>query len=162
MARKVGSDSPTADARMIGKDDFLKLIGRRKNIKRTISEKTGELGGLIADAVENKNLHKKMFGWIAQLDGMPAEKREEALACFELYTEYAATKWEDAPNMLDESGADKKGAGAKRKAKGKGKNGSADKGVTAKAEDEKDLRPRHLKQPGATVSSLDDARNKLN
>lgn len=55
---KPKTDSPTADAHIIGKEDFLKLMKRVKSEESKAAEARGNMGDLIASAVENKNLHK--------------------------------------------------------------------------------------------------------
>lgn len=120
----------------IPRDTFLSLMRRCKSPENKIAEYRGELGGIIADAVEHKNLHKKAFSWARQLQRMDGVKLGEFLFHFDLYREYLDVDKAAAADMLeDRKRRDKEAAeeakAEKAAAKAAKKNGKDDAGAKA-------------------------------
>jgi hypothetical protein len=112
MARVVplrGGDSDSGDGgdkttarKTIGERDFQTLVKKCKSSTATMAAERGSLGGLIADAVEHKYLHKGAFGIFRRLDAMNAYKRAELLFHLDVYRERA--KWDTTDMFEDRSG----------------------------------------------------------
>lgn len=92
----------TSTSQAIARDTFLTLMRRCKSPENKIAEYRGELGGIIADAVEHKNLHKKAFSWARQLQRMEGVKLGEFLFHFDLYREYLEVDKQAAADMLED------------------------------------------------------------
>ncbi len=88
---------------------------------------------LIRNAVDSDNLHSGAFSWIMKLRKMDPVKRNEFLFHFDVYCEREKFAREDLLPDRAEAGA-----------------------AAAGGDDDEDLRPRHLKQPGASVTSAVD------
>ena len=71
----------------IGVEDLKNLFRRCKSWKKQGSEITGQIGGAIANAAENKNLDKKAFSIVRGLANMTEQKRLTTLACLDYYIE---------------------------------------------------------------------------
>lgn len=80
---------------------LLALLKTAKRVGEKMSGLSGELGAAVANAVEHKNLHRKAFSIIKQLDRMPPEKLAEFKAHFDHYWDKAGLeeRVKDAPRM---------------------------------------------------------------
>jgi hypothetical protein len=82
----------TGAHKAIGVRDFEALVRKCTATKSSMDTERATLGGLIADACENKHLHKGAFGIFRRLDSMDEYKRAELLFHLDLYRERA--KWD--------------------------------------------------------------------
>lgn len=76
---------PSEVMKMIAEKDFTTLLRRCASLKKQNQSVSGEMGQLIGNAVENKNLDRKAFGIIRNLLAMPEQKMATTLACFDYY-----------------------------------------------------------------------------
>ncbi len=114
----------------IKQTEYDKLVGKVANANSTMDTARERKSELIADAVENNNLHKTAFAWVMKLRKMDPVKRNELLFHFEVMCDYEKFARED---LLDDRAAE-----------------SGDEGEPDEA---KDLRPRHLRQPNASAAA---------
>jgi hypothetical protein len=132
------ADKPKADDQTssvaINKGEYDTLVGKVANANTAMDNARTRKSELIADAVSGKNLHKGAFAWVMKLRKMDPVKRNEYLFHFDVMCGYEKFARED---LLDD-----------RKA-------PADEGddIPDPPDDQEDLRPRHLRQPGASVTS---------
>lgn len=101
-------------AQQIGVEDFKNLVRRCAARKKQTAEISGEIGKLVANAVENKNLDRVAFGMFRKLDSMSVEKLATTLACLDYYIEIGELeeKIEKAPALpiaRQEAGEKEKG-----------------------------------------------------
>lgn len=87
--------------RMIGVDDFRKLVKRCNTLKKQAGDAASEMGGLISNASENKHLDKVAFSIFRRLDRMDVQKLATTLACFDFYRDIGGLdeRVEDAPAL---------------------------------------------------------------
>jgi hypothetical protein len=57
MAPRVSAKTPTEEARIIGKDEFKRLLKKLKNAESEISQAKGVMGSAVENAVAKQNLH---------------------------------------------------------------------------------------------------------
>ena len=65
------------------------LLRASKKTKEQTSALSGELGQMVANAVENDHLHRKAFSFTKQLHQMPDEKLAECMAHLMFYLDAA-------------------------------------------------------------------------
>lgn len=128
---------------------YKKLVEAVASANGTMEKGRKNKAELIRDAVDSDNLHAGAFGWMMKLRKMDPVKRNEWLFHFELYCEREQFARED---LLSDRGGHDGGSEEEPEAPPAG-------GASASSEDEKDLRPRHLRQPGA--SAAEDAVSKI-
>lgn len=146
MVKKTSVEEPkpgTADDSSVAikRKSYDDLVGKVANANGTMDTARQRKSELIADAVSNQNLHKTAFAWVMKLRKMDPVKRNELLFHFDVYCEFEKFARED---LLQDRGGEPDVNGVKR-------------GVDE--DGEPDLRPTHLRQPGASAS--DDAVNKI-
>lgn len=124
------------------KSKFDKLISACRASASVITDETASIGGMISAAVENDNCHKGAFGWARKMDKLyrqdPA-KASEWLFHFDSYRKHA--DWGDVKDMLP----DRQNGGDVAEAE-----------ADAEDDDKRDLRPAHLRQPGASAAGDED------
>lgn len=76
---------PSETKQVISQSALVNLIKAKRGAKKDTGEINGRVGQMIADAVENKHLHRKAFATIMQLDGMEPEKLADFLDNFDFY-----------------------------------------------------------------------------
>lgn len=73
--QNTGEPAKASDVRKVISGKKLKeLLAAKKRASDDISEIAGGVGAKIAEAVETKNLNKRVFGMVARLDRLPPEK----------------------------------------------------------------------------------------
>jgi len=110
---------------------FKDLHGKVLNADNTIKNARVRKGELIADAVENEKLHKGAYGVFCRLEKMDPVAREAFRFHFEIYCERA---WGENKDLLRVTGD-----------------------AAGTPEGETDLRPRNLRQPGASAAAPSSA-----
>ena len=93
-----GDDDRKATVKTIGDRDFSTLVKRCKSAQSSMNTEKATLGSIIADACENKHLHKGAFGIFRRLEAMDPYKRAELLFHLDIYRERG--KW-DTSVMFD-------------------------------------------------------------
>lgn len=73
--------------KVIGEKDFAALVTKCKSAAKKADESRGELGALISNAAEHKNLHAPAFALFRRLAKMTDLKRAEFLFHFDIYRE---------------------------------------------------------------------------
>lgn len=107
------------------KGDYEALRDKVANANSSMDTARTRKGELIADAVENKHLHKGAFAAAMKLRKMDPVQRAEWLFHFDTYCDYENFTREDLfPDR-----------------------------ETGDGDEDRDLRPRHLRQPGASVDT---------
>jgi hypothetical protein len=134
------TDDPTAvgdqtSAAAILFSDYTDVRDKVSNANDTMDKGRERKSELIANAVENKKLHKGAFAWVMKLRKMDPVKRNEYLFHFDVMCGYEKFAREDL--FEDRKAPD-------------------DDGDDIPDPPEEDLRPRHLRQPGASVTSAVD------
>ena len=87
-AKKSTSRKPMrAKIEQIGTNDFTNLVRRCKSLKTQAQTTSGEMGEMIKNAVENKNLDRVAFGMFRRLEALSPEKLGTTLACLDYYIE---------------------------------------------------------------------------
>lgn len=127
MPKEVRSGEPEgsqSSSVAIKPSEYSKLRDKVANANDAMDKGRERKSELIADAVENNNLHKTAFAWAMKLRKMDPVKRNELLFHFDVYCDYEKFARED---LLDDRAA-------------------------GTPEGEEDLRPRHLKQPNASAA----------
>jgi hypothetical protein len=104
------------------------LIAKVANASKTASDANQRKGELIQTAVDNDKLHKTAFAWLMKLRKMDPVAREELRFHFEVYCE---REWGKNQDLLRTTGEQPE--------------------ETSEADE--DLRPRHLRQPGASAAA---------
>lgn len=133
------TDGPTAKAKMIGANDLKNLMRQVEALKKQGQSITGEIGQKISNAVENKHLDRNAFGMIRKLHNMAPGKLMTTLACFDFYRqvfdldEQAAEQGELAIPRQEIGQREPTVSGRRRTAR------------TVLPDEERDLRPRHLR-----------------
>lgn len=107
---------------------FKDLHGKVKNAENTMKTARERKGELIADAVENDKLHKGAYAVFNKLERMDPVTRESFRFHLEVYCERA---WGPNKDLLRTTGEQ----------------------PAETPEADKDLRPRHLRQPGASAAA---------
>jgi hypothetical protein len=87
MAKKKAKSAakPTSKAQQINVNDFKNLVRRCTSLKKQASVTSGEIGEMIKNAIEFKNLDRVAFSVFRKLDSMPAPKLATTLACLDYY-----------------------------------------------------------------------------
>ena len=87
--------------KMIGVSDFKNLVKQCANLKKKAGASTSEMGGLISNAAENKNLDKVAFAIYRRLDALDPQKLGTALAHLDCYRQYGGLddKVADEPTL---------------------------------------------------------------
>lgn len=83
---------------VITQRDFASLLKRCNATEKVMGEGRSSLGGMIADAVEDKHLHKGAFGVFRRLDKMSDQKRSEFLHHFDYYR--GMSNWDDQLDLF--------------------------------------------------------------
>ena len=134
MTKKPETSEPKADkssSAAIVFSYYSDLRDKVSNANDTMDKGRERKSELIANAVENKKLHKGAFAWVMRLRKMDPVKRNEFLFHFDVYCDYEKFARED---LLPDR---------------------AEPEPEAEVDDDaKDLRPRHLRQPGASVVNI--------
>lgn len=117
---KAPAAKPRSKAAQIGVQDFKNLVRRCANSKKQASEISGEIGNLIKNAVENKNLDRTAFAMFRKLDAMSVERLATTLACLDYYIDIGELekKIEKAPTLpiaRQEAGEKEKGHASQKK-----------------------------------------------
>lgn len=86
-----------------GKKALKDLLTLARETKNNVAEIAGTFGQAVKDAVENKNLHRKAFGQVKQLDCMEAAKLAEFFYHFDRYCDLAGLRERaaTAPNFWE-------------------------------------------------------------
>ena len=132
MSKKVEQTPPResqSSSVAIKKSVYESLRDKVANANDAMDKGRTRKSELIADAVENQHLHKTAFAWVMKLRKMDPVKRNELLFHFDTMVGYENFTREDL--LPDRAAPD-----------------SDD----ADDEDGRDLRPRHLRQPGASAA----------
>ena len=86
--KKSASPKPMrSKAEQIGVSDFTNLVRRCKSLRTQAQTTAGEMGEMVKNAVENKNLDRVAFGIFRKLEAMPTQKLATTLACLDYYIE---------------------------------------------------------------------------
>ncbi len=132
------SDQPQAEDQTssvaIKKTDYDALATKVAGANATMDKGREHKSELIANAVTGQNLHKGAFAWVMKLRKMDPVKRNEYLFHFDVMCGYETFAREDL--LEDRKTADEDGDD-----------------IPDPPDDQVDLRPRHLRQPGASVTS---------
>lgn len=97
--------SETAVDRVIPEKKFNQLLRAYASTRQKMQSLAGDIGQMIADAVEKNFLHKGAFSLIAKLHKMDEMKRNDFLRAFDIYRErMEAKEWGSGKDMMD--GAD--------------------------------------------------------
>lgn len=126
MPKKIETpDGGTSSSVAIKESAYSDLVGKVQNHQNKIDASTKTKSELIADAVEGNNLHAAAFRWVLKLRKLDPVKRNEMLFHFDVMCGYENFTRED---LLSDRAA-------------------------GTPEGEEDLRPRHLRQAGASAAS---------
>ena len=147
------ADRATSTGILVSK--FWALVRKVKSHAQVVRDHVSSIGGLISDSVENDHLHKGAFGWWRKLDDMDALKRNEWLFHFDLYRERSHERWNAAPDMMPDRAEPESEIDEGERA-----DLSSDQSApTPGAEENRDLRPRHMRQPDAGTPADDSAQS---
>jgi hypothetical protein len=130
MAKK--SETGTEKAKQIGVNALKDLVKLTRSTKNDVSEMAGRLGEAIANAVENKHLHRKAFRAVLAEDRMEPDKLADFYDAQDYYRDILGLidRANSAPRLSLVAGTEVEGNTA-----------------------EEDLRPSNLRQPGAATPS---------
>lgn len=78
------------EMQMPTKEDLLKLLKRCKSVESKLAEEKGNLGEIIATAVEDKNLHKQAFSLVRRWSRKDPAAIYAFLEHFDSYREHIA------------------------------------------------------------------------
>lgn len=115
-------------------NDFDKLVARVASVNRSMGTDRQKKSELVRDAVDNQHLHKTAFAWFMKLRDMDPVKRNELLFHFEIYCERGNFTREELFTRDDDE----------------------EEQVVGTPPGEPDMRPSHLKQPGASAAKTVD------
>lgn len=138
MAAKLGGGpaKPQKAVKLPSKTALKAYVTSMEDLKQQGRECSKEQNELSTKAVKEKHIHKKMAGWAMQLNKMSSVKLHEALAHL-MFSIEALELEKKAASQLDLG--DDEGDG------GEDADG---------AETGKDVRPRHMTQPGAAPDNV--------
>lgn len=85
----------------ITKSAFMTLFRKVNAYQSEMDADRSSMGGVVSDAVEHKNLHKKAFAWCRMVHKMSSTKRAEYLFAMDLYREWFPV-WKSQPDMFRE------------------------------------------------------------
>lgn len=131
-AKKASGAKPKvrSEFKMIGKGALRDLLDKCSAPASKMDTLRGQIGGHIAAAVNDFNLHKKMFGWIRWLDKADDLKRAEALYHFDLMRDHVGLDQKSTADMFRKQQA-VAAKEAEKAAKAEAKNGKDDTGASA-------------------------------
>lgn len=155
-------------AKQISENDLMRLLGRCNSLGTQAAEITGEMGNLVKQAVDGKNLDRTAFTIVRRLYKMSTQKLHSTLPALLLYIDMARLEEKLASEpQLDLSDGDETDA---PKVQNGGATGAGDVQTTRtstlvnpnklpsskqvkdaadraerRSDDERDLRPRHLR-----------------
>ena len=142
MAKRIKADptetEPKADQSSsvaILKTHYETLVGKVASTNDSMDTARQRKSELVANAVENQKLHKGAFAWVMRLRKMDPVKRNEFLFHFDVYCDYEQFGREDL--LPDRGDLDVNGV---------------ERGIDEDGEE--DLRPTHLRQPGASAAGI--------
>lgn len=98
-----GAPGSETTIKAISEKDFTTLYKKVKSAQSSMDTERSSIGGMIADAVENKHLHKGAFGIFRRLDKMDDYKRAELLYHLDIYRERANWDTTDLFEREDEA-----------------------------------------------------------
>ena len=127
----------------IKRSDFQKVLTLLKASRNVISEERQSLSELIREAVDHKHLHKGAMAMAVQLDKMDPLARAEKLWNFDLYRQWLGWDRETSDLLPDRSQPQINNTHADFPENA----GFPDDDQAAPADDDADLRPRHLPNP---------------
>lgn len=158
-ARKRGASPPTEAVKpsevmkMIGPNDFERLVTRTTSLKKQAKEISGSMGDLVAKAVEGKNLDKPAFDMYRKLYNMSPQKRLTTLACFDYYRDLSVND-----KRLDDDETGQAELPIRRQEAGQAEPKKAANGKDAGTPPgEKDIRPPHLRSIEGAGTRADTA-----
>lgn len=94
--------SETAVDRVIPEKKFNQLLRAYTSTRQKMQSLAGDIGQMIADAVEKNFLHKGAFSLIAKLHKMDELKRNDFLRAFDIYRERMEAKdWGSGKDLMD-------------------------------------------------------------
>lgn len=149
MPKRVDAAEPAgsqSSATAIKPAAYKKLVEAVVAANSTMEKGRKNKSELIRDAVDSDNLHAGAFSTMMKLRKMDPVKRNEFLFHFELYCEREGFARADL--LPDRGGAQHDPSPEAERAMG---------GGGPKAAGDEDLRPRHLRQPGASVVTAVEA-----
>jgi hypothetical protein len=122
-------------AKQISQNDLVRLLNRCNSLGTQASEIAGEMGNMVKQAVDGKNLDRKAFSIVRGLHKMSTQRLRSTLPALLLYIDMAGLQ-----EKLDAEPELSLAKGDEREAEG---NGGAESDLP---ESERDLRPRHLRE----------------
>lgn len=112
MAQRIKSKTPTQEARIIGKDQFSKLLRKLKAEESEISQRKGVMGSAVEGAVADYNLHPDALRVFRKYEKKSPTQQAEFFLQLQTYWEYGSL---GEPNQdLVETPTERKKRGAKK------------------------------------------------
>lgn len=106
MAKKIESESPTKDARIIGKKAFLEFVDNLQKQDDAAKRAKGRMGKMVADVVADENVHADALRVFRKYRNKAPSSQAEFLLHLETYWEYGALG--EPEDDLVETPADRK------------------------------------------------------
>lgn len=100
-----GNTKPGGETRMPSRAELSELRRKVGGLQGQMDEARGEMGSMLKEAAEKKNVNKKAFKWVSQILNMDDEKRDAFLSHFDHYRQELGVDEGRTLNMFDPSKA---------------------------------------------------------
>lgn len=98
---KLAEDRTNGEAKMPTREELSDLARKVNGFQADMDAARGEIGSLIKNAAEHKNVHKKAFKSVTQILNMDETKREEFLTHFDHYRKVMGVDEGRTADMFD-------------------------------------------------------------